>query len=312
MTDERAFSVGKNLALTAGDVVYRNTLIELIQYRASTPTVHRRPLVIVPPCINKYYILDLQPENSFVRWAVAQGHTVFIVSWRNIAAEQGSATWDDYIDDGVLAALRVAREISGSASVNTLGYCVGGTLLASALAVLAARGDRSAATMTLFATAARFRGVRRHRGVRFARRPCAARTAADGGRPHPRQRDRRRLRRHCAPTISSGTTWCATTSRARHRRRSTCSTGTATRRTSPGRCTSTTLRNMYLDNLLREPGALTMAGERVDLSTLTLPTYLLATRDDHIVPWRSAYRGTALLGTRPAFVLAGSGHISPA
>ena len=152
MTDEAAFEVGRNLALSPGDVVFRNELVELIQYAPSTERVHRRPLLIVPPCINKYYILDLQPTNSFVRHAVAAGHTVFLVSWRNIPPELGHVTWDDYLEQGVLAALAVVREVSGSRSVNALGFCVGGTLLASALAVLAARRDRSVESATFLTT----------------------------------------------------------------------------------------------------------------------------------------------------------------
>ncbi len=152
MTDERAFAVGRNLATTPGSVVYRNDLIELIQYDPSTPTVHRRPLLIVPPCINKYYILDLKPENSFVAYAVAQGHTVFMISWRNIPAELGTLAWDDYLEQGAFAAIRVVREITGSKTLNALGFCVGGTILACALAVLAARHDASVASATLLTT----------------------------------------------------------------------------------------------------------------------------------------------------------------
>ena len=152
MTDEKAFEVGRNLAVTPGSVVFRNELIELIQYDATTPTVHKRPLVIVPPCINKYYILDLKPDNSLVRHAVAQGHTVFIVSWRNIPPELGRLTWDDYLEQGALTAIRVAREISGSRTVNALGFCVGGTILACALAVLAARRDACVNSVTFLTT----------------------------------------------------------------------------------------------------------------------------------------------------------------
>ncbi len=152
MTDERAFAVGRNLATTPGSVVFRNELIELIQYDATTPTVWKRPLVVVPPCINKYYILDLRPENSFVAHAVGHGHTVFVISWRNIPPELGQLTWDDYLELGVLTAIRVAREIAGSKTVNALGFCVGGTLLACALAVLAARRNACVTSATLLTT----------------------------------------------------------------------------------------------------------------------------------------------------------------
>ena len=152
MTDESAFEVGRNLAVSPGAVVYENPLIQLIQYSPSTAQVGQRPLVIIPPCINKFYILDLQPENSFVRYAVEQGHTVFMVSWRNVKAEHGHLTWDDYLAQGVIEALRVARAIAGSDRVNALGFCVGGTLLGAALAVLAAKGERPAESVTLLTT----------------------------------------------------------------------------------------------------------------------------------------------------------------
>src|SRR3954466_4005700 len=143
-SDESVFEVGRNLAVTPGSVVYENELIQLIQYAPGTADVARRPLVIVPPCINKFYILDLQPENSFVAHAVASGHTVFLVSWRNVGKAQAQLTWDDYIEHGVLQAVSVARRIRRADRVDTLGFCVGGTLLASALAVAAARGEQPA------------------------------------------------------------------------------------------------------------------------------------------------------------------------
>src|SRR4030095_4267201 len=152
MSDESAFQVGRNLAVTPGSVVFRNELFELLQHARATGRVHRRPLVIVPPCINKYYILDLQPENSFVRWAVGEGHTVFMISWRNVPPELGRLTWDDYLVDGIFKACDVAKDIAHSRTLNTLGFCVGGTMLACALAVLAARGDRSVESVTLLTT----------------------------------------------------------------------------------------------------------------------------------------------------------------
>ena len=147
MTDDQAFEVGRNVATTPGSVVFENELMQLIQYAPVTPKVYARPLLIVPPCINKYYILDLQPENSLVAHAVAQGHTVFLVSWRNVSAAQGHLGWDDYLELGVIAALDAAQAISGADAVNTLGFCVGGTLLACALAVLAARGQQQALSL---------------------------------------------------------------------------------------------------------------------------------------------------------------------
>ena len=150
-TNEAAFEVGRNLAVTPGDVVFENELIQLIQYKPATAQVATRPLVMIPPCINKFYILDLQPENSFVAYAVAAGHTVFMVSWRNVEAAQGQFGWDDYLEDGVFAALRVAKEIAKSDQVNALGFCVGGTLLGAALAVLSQKKSELVASATFLA-----------------------------------------------------------------------------------------------------------------------------------------------------------------
>jgi polyhydroxyalkanoate synthase len=309
MTDERAFAVGGNLAVTPGDVVFRNELIELIQYHPTTAKVHARPLVIVPPCINKFYILDLKPDNSFVRWAVEQGHTVFIVSWRNIGPEQGGTTWDDYIEHGVLTALATARAIAGSDRVNALGYCVGGTLLASALAVLAARGDDSVASMTLFATLLDFAdpgeiAVYISREWHALREPLLY----AGQRVHGTEiaaafstlRPNDLIWNYVVGNYLKGETppafdllyWNSDSSNL------------------AGPMYAYYVRNMYIDNRLREPGALTMAGAPVDLSALRMPAFVLATRDDHIVPWRSAYRTTTLVGGDTVFVLAASGHIA--
>ncbi|MBK9117091.1 MAG: class I poly(R)-hydroxyalkanoic acid synthase [Betaproteobacteria bacterium] len=309
MTDERAFAVGRNLAITPGSVVYRNELIELIQYDAVTPTVCRRPLLIVPPCINKYYILDLKPENSFVAWAVAQGHTVFMISWRNVPPEQGALTWDDYLERGVLAAIRLAREIAGSRTVNTLGFCVGGTLLASALAVLAARRDASVTSATLLTTMLDFAdpgdiGVYVSRELLAAREPqLAAGERVHGGElasAFASLRANELVWNYVVGNYLKGETppafdllyWNGDSANL------------------PGPMYVYYLRNLYLDNRLREPGALTMLGERVDLSRIHVPVYVYASRDDHIVPWRAAYRTTALVGGDVSFVLGASGHIA--
>ena len=200
MSDDQAFEVGRNLATTPGSVVFENELMQLIQYTPSTAKVHKRPLVIVPPCINKFYILDLQPDNSLVAYAVAQGHTVFLVSWRNVGAAQGQLGWDDYVEQGVLQALAVARKISRADRVNTLGFCIGGTLLASALAVAAARGEAPAASVTLLTTMLDFSDTgelglmvdeaigRQARGQHRQRRPAARARTGAGLRRAARQR----------------------------------------------------------------------------------------------------------------------------
>lgn len=152
MTDDTAFEVGRNVATTPGNVVFENELMQLIQYTPTTARVHKRPLLIVPPCINKFYILDLQPDNSFVGHAVGQGHTVFLVSWRNVGPEQERLGWDDYLEQGVMRAIDVSLSISGADKLNILGFCVGGTLLASTLAVMAAKKQDKVASMTLLTT----------------------------------------------------------------------------------------------------------------------------------------------------------------
>jgi len=152
MTDEKAFEVGGNLAVTPGAVIFENELIQLIQYRPLTDEVSTRPLVMVPPAINKFYVFDLQPGNSFVRYAVEQGHTVFMVSWRNITADQGHLTWDDYLELGVMRAIDVAIAVTGADKANALGFCVGGMMLGCAAAVLAARGEDKIASLTFLTT----------------------------------------------------------------------------------------------------------------------------------------------------------------
>jgi polyhydroxyalkanoate synthase len=309
MSDASAFAVGRNLAITPGSVVFRNELIELIQYAPATAHVHGRPLVIVPPCINKYYILDLQPENSFVRWAVGEGHTVFLISWRNIPRELGRLTWDDYLVDGVLTAIGVAREIAGSPTVNTLGFCVGGTMLSCALAVLAARGDRSVESATLLTTMLDFADPG-DIGVYISRELLAAREPAllAGQRIHGSElasafaslRANDLVWNYVVHNYLKGETppafdllhWNGDSANL------------------AGPMYVYYLTHMYLDNALRDGGALTMAGESIDLADVTAPVCIVASRDDHIVPWRSAYKSTMLLGGDATFVLGASGHIA--
>jgi len=309
MSDEGAFALGRNLAVTPGSVVFRNELIELIQYRPATARVYRRPLLVVPPCINKYYILDLQPENSFVRWAVGEGHTVFILSWRNIPPELGHLTWDDYLVDGILAAIDVAKDVAGSRTLNTLGFCVGGTLLACALAVLAARSDRSVESVTLLTTMLDFAHPG-DIGVYVSQETLAAREPGllAGQRMHGAElagafaslRANELVWNYVVNNYLKGETppafdllhWNGDSANL------------------PGPMYVYYVRNMYLENRLREPGALTMAGQSIDLGRINVPMYIVASREDHIVPWRSAYRTTRLLGGEATFVLAASGHIA--
>ena len=309
MSDEQAFEVGRNLAVTPGNVVFRNELIELLQYAPATPRVHRRPLVIVPPCINKYYVLDLQPGNSFVRWAVAHGHTVFMLSWRNIPQELGLTTWDDYLEQGVLRAIAVAREIAGGENVNALGFCVGGTMLASALSVAAARGERDVASVTLLTTMLDFTDPG-DIGVYISRDALAAREPAllAGQRVRGSElagafaslRANELVWNYVVNNYLMGETppafdflhWNGDSANL------------------PGPMYAEYIRNMYLDNKLCLHGALTMSGQSVDLARVKPPAYIFASREDHIVPWKSAYRSTRLLGGDITFVLGASGHIA--
>ena len=309
-SDESGFEVGRNLGVTRGEVVFENELIQLIQYQAATAQVAARPLVMIPPCINKYYILDLQAENSFVGHAVAAGQTVFMVSWRNVGAEQGHLGWDDYLEKGVFSALRAAREIAGSDQVNALGFCVGGTLLAAALAVLSQKQQNWVASATFLATMLDFADSGQI-GLFVDEASVAAREAAIGsGGIFPgsdlafvfsslRANDLiwpyvvNNYLLGEAPAAFDLLYWNADSTNL------------------PGPMYCYYLRNTYLKNSLREPGALTNCGVPVDLGKVELPVFVLATREDHIVPWRSAYRTLGLLGGMDkTFVLGASGHIA--
>jgi polyhydroxyalkanoate synthase subunit PhaC len=309
MTDETAFEVGRNLAITPGAVVFENDFMQLIQYAPQTAEVHARPLVMIPPCINKYYILDLQPDNSFVRHAITAGHTVFMVSWRNMPAEMGHATWDDYIEQGVMRALTVAREITGAEQVNALGFCVGGTLLASALAVLRARGENPAASLTLLTTMLDFSDTG-ELSVFIDEQYVVAREAefAEGGLLRGRE-----LARTFASLRANDLIWPYVVNnylKGRTPEAFDLLYWNSDSTNLPGVMFKYYVRNTYLENRLRVPGALTMCGVPVDLGCVDMPAYLLAAREDHIVPWRTAYASTGLLGGPVRFVLAASGHIA--
>ena len=308
-TDERAFEVGRNLAVTPGAVVFQNDYLQLIQYEPSTAKVFERPLLIVPPCINKYYILDLQPANSFVRYAVAEGLTVFMLSWRNMPATMGHATWDDYVRHGVMEAIRVVRDITGAEQINTLGFCIGGTLLACALAVLAARDENPAASLTLLATMLDYEDTgdlsvfideayvaRRERDFAAGGvvRGCELALAFASLRANDL------IWRYVVNNYLLGGTpdafdllhWNADSTNL------------------PGAMYVYYLRNMYLENNLRVADKLSVCETPVRLSRIAVPAYVLSTRDDHIVPWKTAYASARLLGGDTEFVLASSGHIA--
>jgi polyhydroxyalkanoate synthase len=308
--DESAFELGRNIAVTPGDVVFENDLIQLIQYRPRTAQVAKRPLVMIPPCINKYYILDLQPENSLVGYAVDSGHTVFMVSWRNVGPEQGQYGWDDYLELGVFTALRVAQEIARADKVNALGFCVGGTLLGAGLAVMAAKGEEVVESVTFLAAMLDFSEPGQI-GLFVDATSVATREATIGKRGILPGQDLAfvfsSLRANDLiwpyvvnnyllggqPAAFDLLYWNADSTNL------------------PGPMYCYYLRNTYLENNLRVPGRLTNCGVPVDLGKVKLPMFGLATREDHIVPWRSAYRTLHLLSSHDkTFVLGASGHIA--
>jgi len=313
-TDESVFEVGRNVATSEGSVVFENDLFQLIEYKPLTAKVFERPMLFVPPCINKYYILDLQPENSLIRHTVAQGHRVFVVSWRNADESIKSNTWDQYIEDAAIRAIGVVQEITGSAKINTLGFCVGGTILATALAVLAARGEKPAASVTLLTTFLDFT----HTGVLdlFIDETMVQMREMTLG-PHSPGGGNLLKGQELATTFSflrpndlvwnyvvgnylKGETpppfdllyWNSDSTNL------------------PGPMYCWYLRNTYLENNLVKPGKVTVCGEKVDLRKIDAPAYVYASREDHIVPWDGAYRNTQVLGGKTRFVLGASGHIA--
>jgi len=309
MTDESAFEVGRNVATTPGTVVLQNELMQLIQYTPTTARVYKRPLVIVPPSINKYYILDLQPANSFVAHAVAEGHQVFLVSWRNMGAEQGELTWDDYLEHGVLAAIDAALAITKADKANTLGFCIGGTLLASALAARAARGEHNAASMTLLTSMLDFSDTG-DIGLLVTPEGVLAREAAVGKGGVVKGSEMAQV---FAALRSNDLIWPYVVNGYLKGKPPPAfdllywnSDGTNL----PGPMFCWYLRNTYLENKMREPGGTTALGEPVDLATIDVPTFVYASKEDHIVPWKTAYESTQLVGGDVVFVLGASGHIA--
>jgi polyhydroxyalkanoate synthase len=309
ITDETAFEVGTNVAVSEGAVIFENEVMQLLQYAPLTEKVASRPLLIVPPCINKFYILDLQPENSFVRYACEQGMTVFLVSWRNPEASEGHLTWDDYVGQGVMKAIDVAHDISRADQVNVLGWCVGGTLVSSALAVLRARGEESVASLSLLTTMLDFEepgdlGVFIDEAGVLQREMTIGQggiyRGAELGFVFQALRANDLIWPYVVNNYLKGKTpaafdllyWNADATNL------------------PGPMYAWYLRNMYLENNLRVPNRLSTCGTPVDLGRLDMPTYILATQEDHIVPWRSAYRTTGLAGGPSEFVLGASGHIA--
>ncbi len=309
MVDAEAFAPGRNLALSPGKVVYRNKLIELIQYEPKTAKVHEVPLLIFPPWINKFYIMDLQPRNSMVRYLVEKGFTVFMASWKNPDASMEETTIEDYVECGPMAASDVVREITGSPTVNVMGYCIGGTLLAMTLALLAARGDQrfNAATFmvslqdfTKVGDTALFLG---EGAIDFIEEQMLERGYLDSRQ----MADMFNLLR------SNDLIWSNVVNNYILGQKPPAfdllywnNDGTRMARAAH----SWYLRNTYIENNLIRPGKIHLMGEALDLRRITLDAYAVGAEKDHIVPWESAWRLTQLTGGIVRFILASSGHIA--
>ena len=309
MTDESVFEVGKNVATTEGAVVFENEFFQLLEYKPLTAKVHEKPFLLVPPCINKFYILDLQPENSLIRYAVAQGHRTFVVSWRNPDESMQDKTWDDYIEHAAIKAIAVTQEITGAKNINALGFCVGGTILSTALAVLAARGEKPVASLTLLTslldfsdtgildifideTAVKFREMQMGSGGLLKGQDLAS--TFSFLRPNDL------VWNYVVGNYLKGETpppfdllyWNSDSTNL------------------PGPFYAWYLRNTYFENSLVKRGKLTVCGEKIDLSKLDMPAYIYGSREDHIVPIGGAYASTQVLKGPKRFVMGASGHIA--
>lgn len=312
-TDETAFEVGRNVATTEGAVVFENELFQLIQYKPLTKSVYQRPLLLVPPCINKYYILDLQPENSLVRYAVEQGHTVFLVSWCNPDQSLAHVTWDDYVEKGAVTAIKVAQEISGQDQINALGFCVGGTIVSTAIALLGARGEQPVASLTLLTSLLDFSdtGVI---DVYIDEAQVTMREQAIGNGGLMPGRDFTSAFSSLRPNDLVWNYVKSNYLKGEDPPPFDLLYWNADATNLPGPMFCWYLRNLYLENRLKVPGKTSISGEPIDLSKIDAPTFIYGSREDHIVPWTSAYESVALLNpkkrTRNRFVLGASGHIA--
>jgi polyhydroxyalkanoate synthase len=309
MTDTEAFKLGENIATTPGKVVWQTPLMQLIQYAPTTETVLKRPLLIVPPWINKFYILDLRPKNSFVRWAVSQGHTVFVVSWVNPDEELASKDFGDYMQEGILAALDAIEATTGEKAINAIGYCLGGTLLASTLAWMAVKKDRRIKSATYLVTLLDFSEAGElgvfidEQQIHALEEKMNKRGYLEGSemaQTFNMLRANDLIWSFVVNNYLLGNEafpfdllyWNSDSTRM------------------PAAMHSFYLRNMYQRNLLKEPGGISLKDVPIDLSLVNLPTYMLAAREDHITPWKSTYRGLQYMKGTKRFVLAASGHIA--
>ncbi len=309
MTDESQFEVGKNVATTDGAVVFENEFFQLLEYKPLTAKVYERPFLLVPPCINKFYILDLQPENSLIRYVVSEGHHTFVVSWRNPDESMSDKTWDDYIEHAAIEAIARVQEITGAKKINALGFCVGGTILGTALAVLAARGEKPVASMTLLTsmldfsdtgildifideTSVQYREAEMGKGGLLKGRELASTFSF--------LRPNELVWNYVVGNYLKGETpppfdllyWNSDSTNL------------------PGPFYAWYLRHTYFENGLIKPGHLKVCGQPVDLGLIDMPTYIYGSREDHIVPIGGAYASTQHLPGKKRFVMGASGHIA--
>jgi len=309
MTDAKAFELGVNIATTPGKVVFQNELIQLIQYEPTTKKTWKRPLLIIPPWINKYYILDLREKNSFMRWAVSEGMTTFVVSWVNPDEKLSHKNFEDYLTEGTLAALDAVEKATGEPDANVIGYCLGGTLLAAVLGHLAARKDKKIASATFMTSLVDFTAAGElevfidEAQVASLEKKMNERGYLEGSEMASTFNMLRANDLIWSFVINNYLLgrdpfpfdllhWNCDSTRM------------------PAAMHSYYLRNMYMNNMLAQPGALTLAGTKIDLSKVTTPAYFVSAIEDHIAPWKTTYAGPRLLGGRNRFVLSGSGHIA--
>ncbi len=309
MTDESLFEVGKNVATTEGAVVFENELFQLIEYKPLTAKVYEKPFLLVPPCINKFYILDLQPDNSFIRYAVEQGHRTFVVSWRNPDESLANKTWDNYIEDAVIKAISVVQDVTGADDINALGFCVGGTMLGTALAVLAGRGEKPVKSATFLTSLLDFSDTGildvfiDESFVKYREKEMGAGGLMKGqdlSSTFSFLRPNDLVWNYVVGNYLKGETpppfdllyWNSDSTNL------------------PGPYYAWYLRNTYLENKLVKPGKAVTCGQKIDFRKLDLPVYIYGSREDHIVPIAGAYASTQCLPGKKRFVMGASGHIA--
>lgn len=309
MTDDDAFEVGKNIAVTPGKVIFENDLMQLLQYTPTTSEVYKKPLLITPPWINKFYILDLKKENSFIKWCVEQGYTVFIISWVNPDERHIEKTFESYMSEGILAALDAIEAATGETEVTAIGYCIGGTLMAATLAYLAAIGETRIAACTFFAAQLDFEDAgdllvfTDEEQIQMIEKKMAEAGFLEG--------------RNMATTFnmlrSSDLIWSFVINNylmGKHPFPFDLLYWNSDTTNMPPKMHSFYLRNMYQKNLLSKPGALTLGGQPIDLGKVEIPIFVQASKEDHIAPFKSVFKNTKLMSGPAEFMLAGSGHIA--